>query len=498
MRRLPRGVSHDVEVIVIGGGPAGAAAARLLALWGHRVLLLTRPAPGPPLAESLTPSCTRLLEQIGVLEAVNAAGFIRSTGHTVRWGTADDRVERFAGGASGWQVSRDAFDRVLLNQAKVGGALVHRHASVRDVSAEGERYVVRYEERGQTRTAQSSWVVDATGRAGLMSRLGSTRRAVGSRTTAIVGLWERRPSWGLSDESHTFVESYPGGWAWSVPLSRIRRQVTVMLDPSRTELAAGRRLRQTYREELARTEMMRRLSADARFIGSVWARDATSYECTSPAGPRVLLAGDAASFVDPLSSFGVKKALASGWLAAVTIHSALTEPAIEQAAVDFFAARSVAMVAGLRRQFTALAGEAHDAHPAGFWDDRAGRDADAELSEPDIAALRMDTEVRAAFDAIRTRERLRLESVPGIRREPRPVVVANRVVLAEHLIIPGQSLPLRYVRNVDLVVLAGLAPSFDDVPLLFDAYVRAAAPVALPDVVSALAVLVAKGVLRFA
>ena len=491
-------MSHDVEVIVIGGGPAGAAAARLLARWGHRVLVLTRPAPGPPLAESLTPSCTRLLEQIGVLEAVNAAGFVRSTGHTVRWGTTDDRVERFAEGNSGWQVSREAFDRVLLNQAKLGGALVHRHASVRDVMHEGERYVVRYEERGQTRTAQASWIVDATGRTGLMSRQGSTRRAVGPRTTAIVGLWEQRPSWGLADESHTFVESYPGGWAWSVPLSRIRRQVTVMLDPSRTALAAGPRLRQTYREELARTELIRRITADARFIGSVWARDASSYECTSPQGSRVIPVGDAASFVDPLSSFGVKKALASGWLAAVAIHSALTEPAIERAAVEFYAAREVAMVAGLRRQFTALAGEARDAHPAGFWDDRAGRDADAELSEPDVAALRTDPEVRAAFDALRTRARLQLESVPGIRREQRPVVVGNRVVLTEHLLVPGQSMALRYVRNVDLVVLAGLAPSFDDVPLLFDAYVRAGGPVTLPDLVSALAVLVAKGVLRFA
>ncbi|MDQ8165891.1 MAG: NAD(P)/FAD-dependent oxidoreductase [Gemmatimonadota bacterium] len=491
-------MSHDVDVIVIGGGPAGSTAARLLAVWGHRALLLTRPAPGPPLAESLTPSCARLLEQIGVLAAVNGAGFVRSTGHTVRWGTADDRVERFAGGTCGWQVSRDAFDRVLLNQAKVGGALVHRHASVRDVTHDGQRHVVQYEERGHTRIARASWVVDASGRTGFTSRQGSARRILGPRTTAIVGLWEQRPSWGLADESHTFVESYRGGWAWSVPLSRIRRQVTVMLDPSRTELASGRRLRQTYREELARTDLMRRITPDARFIGSVWARDATSYECASSAGVRLLAVGDAASFVDPLSSFGVKKALASGWLGAVAVHSALTEPAMEQAAVDFYVARQLAMMTGLRRQFAVLAGEAREAHPAGFWDDRAGRDADADLNEPDIGALRTDTAVRAAFDAIRERECLQLASVPGVEREQRPAVAGNRVVLTEHLIVPGQSLPLRFVRNVDLVVLARLAPSCDDVPQLFDAYVRAAAPVALPDFISALAVLVAKGVLRFA
>ncbi len=494
-----RGTDESVDVAVLGGGPAGAAATRLLAETGHRVVLLTRPAPGPPLAESLTPSCSKLLERVGVRDAMDGADFVRSSGHTVRWETDAERVELFAGGELGWQVRRDRFDRLLVSSAKAAGAEIHRHASVRAVEqGEDQRVRVAYEERGRARHLVARWVVDATGRSGLMSRSGSGRTNRGPRTVAIVGLWERRPRWPLANPSHTHVESYPGGWAWSVPVSPTRRQVTVMLDPTRTDVAGGNRLRITYREELARTTMIRELTRGARFLGSPWARDASSYECANAAYGRILVAGDAASFVDPLSSFGVKKALASGWLAAVVVHSVLMDPPLAGPALGLFAARDRAMVAGLKRQLQQLAGDAAAAYPGGFWADRAGTDVVDDAGEPNVSALRLDPDVRAAFDQIRSRPSLGLHAVEGVRREVRATVLDRTVVLREHLVVPAFPDGLRYVRNVDLVVLAGLATTHDQVPALFDAYCASAPPVSLPDLLGALAVLVGKGILRFA
>jgi len=493
---------EPIDVAILGGGPAGATAARLLAEWGHRVVLLTRPAPGPPLAESLTPSCARILARVGVLEAVNRANFIRSTGHTVLWG-GDERVERFANGEHGWQISRDRFDRVLLGEATKGGATVRRHASVRAVAQQADGTCrVTFDERGRSQSLTAQWVIDCTGRSGLMSRAGRARIATGPRTMAIVGLWERRPRWDVADESHTHVESYPGGWAWSVPLSRTRRQVTVMLDPSRTNVARGSRLPSTYRGELARTTMMRAMTARARLLGGPWARDASSYECGAPtpsgAHRRLLTAGDAASFVDPLSSFGVKKAMTSAWLAAVVVHTVMRNGALEEEAVAFAAGRERAMVAGLQRRFDQLAHEAAEADPTGFWADRAGVDEGDLTGEPDVAALRLDAGVRSAFDEIRSRASLDLRLAPHTHREPRPVVVGHELALVDHLVVPAFPGGVRYVRNVDLVLLADLAPGHDSVPALFDAYNAAATPVPLPDFLGALAVLVGKGVLIFA
>ena len=113
----------EFDVIVIGGGPAGAAAGRLLAAWGHSVLVLTKPIDeARGLAESLPPSTRKLLAAVGVLEAVEAAGFYRTTGNTVWWGEADGRVETFpqAGEAAGYQVFRPAFDRLLIAQRRSG------------------------------------------------------------------------------------------------------------------------------------------------------------------------------------------------------------------------------------------------------------------------------------------------------------------------------------------------------------------------------------------
>lgn len=487
-----------VDVAVLGGGPAGSAAAKLLADWGHSVTLLTRPAPGPPLAESLTPSCAKLLGRVGVLEAMDGAPFVRSTGHTVQWGRSEERIERFADGARGWQVSRDALDHLLLEHANAAGATVHRRASVRAVSGASGVQRISYEERGRLRTLTARRVIDCTGRAGLMSRRGPGRAAVGPRTVAIIGVWERKPDWGIADESHTLVESYPGGWAWSVPLTRTRRQVTVMLDPARTHVAAGTRLRITYREELARTTMLRRTCEHARFIGNPWARDASSYECDTPARGRMLAAGDAASFVDPLSSYGVKKALAGGWLAAVVVHTALTDERLEVPAMRLYTERERAVVAGLRRQFDALAREAHSAHEAGFWADRSGLDPGAPDADPDIAALRHDSDVRTAFDEIRVRKTLRLSPVAGVRREPRPIVEGNLVVLVDHLVTPAFPRGIRFVRSVNLIMLAELAPKHAGVPAQFDAYCASAGSVPLPDFLGALAVLVGKGIVRFA
>jgi hypothetical protein len=110
-------MASDREVVIAGGGPAGAVAARLLAGWGVGVELLTRPAPHRALIESLPPSAGKILEHAGLGPAVDAAGFIRATGNTAWWGAGPARTEPFGASGLGYQVLRSRFDRVLLDQA---------------------------------------------------------------------------------------------------------------------------------------------------------------------------------------------------------------------------------------------------------------------------------------------------------------------------------------------------------------------------------------------
>ena len=491
-------------MVVVGGGPAGSTAASLLAAWGHRVTLLARAFPSPTLAESVPPSCARLLDRIGVRGAIDASGFVRSTGNTVWWGGGDARAESFGEGRLGYQLPRAALDELLLARAEGSGARVVDDAIATDVEMarpEPERVAVTYETGGERRSVMGHWVLDCTGRAGLVARRGWRQVQPGGRTLALVGIWEKSGGWGLDDESHTLVESHPGGWVWSVPVTATRRYVTVMVDPSRTVVGGRRELSAAYLRELGRTRRLAPLCRDATLVGEPWARDASPYSAIRASDDGLLLVGDAASFVDPLSSFGIKKALASAWLAAVVVHTSISDPARSRAARDLYDDREREMYDSLAHRTSALSREAAGAFPAGFWSERADADdVGVEVLAPEINidALRRDPKVLAAFDGLRARDSIHLRAAPALRRASRPIVRGNEVVVEPHLVAPAFPGGVRYIRSVDLLTIVDLGPSHHQVPDLYDAYNRAAAPVPLGDFLGALSVLVGKGVLTHA
>ena len=271
------------DVAVIGGGPAGSAAARLLASWGHSVLVLARAARQPPLAESLPPSCVKLFDEIGVRAVIDRAGFIRATGNTVQWGDRNRRVEVFDAGL-GYQVVRDRFDELLLDGAQAAGASVERDVSARDAEREGDLWRVQIERATGADTVRARWILDCSGRAGVIARRGWRRADSAARTIAVAGVWDRTGAWPLEDPSHTFVESYANGWAWSIPVSASRRFVTVMLDPRVTDLPGRAELEAAYHAELTRTPALRELVQGASLVGAPWACDATPYSSSRVAG----------------------------------------------------------------------------------------------------------------------------------------------------------------------------------------------------------------------
>src|SRR5687768_9591950 len=188
------------DVLIIGGGPAGAAAATLLTQWGHSVVVLSRPSVVGDLAESLPPSCRKLFDRIGASEALDGAGFIRTTGNTVWWG-GKEHVATFAPGERGYQVVRSRFDELLLH--RVGGQTVLGTTSVTSefVRRDGA-YRVRCEAGGGVREIAARWVLDCSGRAGVVARRGWRAAPSRGRTLALVANWERAGGWGLTDETH--------------------------------------------------------------------------------------------------------------------------------------------------------------------------------------------------------------------------------------------------------------------------------------------------------
>lgn len=450
--------SGSSEVTVLGGGPAGGAASLLLTSWGHRVKLITKAGVDHRLAVSLPPSVDKLFAAIGVSDAIDRANFIRSTGNTVWWG-ASSRVERFASGALGWQVDVSQLAHVILQRAIAAGVLV---------------------ERQLVSEVPSGLVLDCTGRSGVVARAKNVRRLdQGHRTIALVGEWQRNDQWPVPDDTHTLIESYDDGWMWSVPVGEGVRHIAAMVDPQRSGLARGGSRKDIYGAEIAKTHEFKRLTAGASLVDGPWGWDASQYDASEYAGDGWLLVGDAGSFIDPLSSAGVKKALASAWLSAVVAHTCLTSPSMTSHALSFFSDREREIATHLQRESVRFMSEAATGHSHAFWADR---------SEEDDAPSDRD-EIRRAFERLRVADRLAVRIGSGISIAPKPIIRGRELVLEPHVLPAG----IRYVSGIDLVVLLELGPSATQVPDLYDAYVKRAGSASLHDFLSALATAFARG-----
>ena len=497
-------------VLILGAGPAGCAAARLLAAWGHRVLVIERPdGDRRALAESIPPSADRVLGTLGMLPAVRDAGFHPWRGNTVWWGNDQARVETFPIGVAGHQVDRSRFDRLLRHLALEAGADV-RAGLVRDVviptlaepsPGESTGTSVLVEADGRTERIGASFVLDCSGRAGLIARHGRRRlrRAESShRTIALAGQW-RATHWPGADDGHTLVAAYTDGWAWSVATEPGLRQFTVMVDPVRSDLARRMSSRDVYLAELAKVGPFQPLLQAAALTDAPWGADASVYDARRYSGPDFLLVGDAASFIDPLSSFGVKKALASGWLAAIATHTALTRPDMQDAALAFYDRREREVYAAARARSAQFAVQASARTAEPFWLARAATLDDPHTwSDIDTDALARDVDVLAAFDDLKRRSAIALEPSPTVTVLPRALVRGREIVLDDHIVLPDAPDGVRYLRGIDLVALTRLAPAHRDVGDLCAAVARHHPGVALPDILGALSFLIARGALAHA
>ena len=201
----------------------------------------------------------------------------------------------------------------------------------------------------------------------------------------------------------------------------------------------------------------------------------------------------------------MKKALASGWLAGVTAHTALIDPQMTEVAADFFDAREREVYRSYRRRSAEFFEEAAAAHGHGYWSTRAeaartaagegdGLDPDRleDLDGPPVP----EHDVRAAFERIRARESLGAVRGSTVREVERAAIAHQRIVLEQHLATDQHPEGIRFVRNVDLRRMSRLALEHDQVPDLWSAYNGVETPVPLPDFLIALATAFAAGLLE--
>jgi flavin-dependent dehydrogenase len=338
-------VRTNVDVVVVGGGPAGSTAGALLARRGHRVVILERERfPREHVGESLLPYCYPIFQELGVLEDLSRR-FVRKPG--VRFVDTDGLAQTtwcFAHVIKdpsylSFHVIRSEFDELLLENAARCGAAVHQGTRVQEVDLDaGEGWVDVEASNGTTgrRRYRARFVVDASGRdTFLASRMKAKRPHPRLDRAALSTHWAGARYQGGIEEGLLQIVYLGGqkkGWIWAIPVGTDRVSVGVVLDHAHLRARRAQLLRDgsqhwqvdLYQEELLSSPFIRGVLTDARMIQPLMFNGDYSYSVTRKHGPNFALVGDASAFIDPIFASGVYLSMNSSRLVADAVGVALS------------------------------------------------------------------------------------------------------------------------------------------------------------------------------
>ena len=332
----------SIDVVVIGGGPGGSTAATMLARKGWQVVLLERERfPREHVGESLLPASLPVLDELGVLPAVQAAGFLPKQGATMVWGR--DRTpwswyfrETNQQYPHAYQVWRPHFDQLLLENSRSHGVDVREGHQVVDVLFdEGHATGVRYTtDSGASGVVNARFVVDASGQGALLGRKLQVRQwDAFFQNLAVYGYFTGAQRLPEPDATNIFIESYSHGWFWHIPLHTGWMSVGVVVDSQTGQEGLRQGGPEPFlRQQIAQAPNTARMLEQAQLVSGPFVTRDWSYVSDEVVGDGFVLVGDAACFVDPLFSAGVHLALTAGVLAAAFVTTALKDPTMREAA----------------------------------------------------------------------------------------------------------------------------------------------------------------------
>lgn len=317
------GIERDV--VIIGGGPAGATAATLLAQRGYDVLVLEAlEFPRVHVGESLIPAANRVLERLGVLDAIGALGCPakygvrfyteRGAGRPFYFSEASDPALHMT-----WQVRRSDFDAMLLERARAAGAELAMRTPAREVlcTSSGEvRGVVAMRPDGQRQTIRARLVLDASGQRGLVTKHFGVREHIDGLANA--ACWSHfdgvRLDAGKDAGSTLIYRVRRDTWLWLIPLPD---SVSIgVVTPMRALASFGKDPVSILEAAIAACPAIGERMNGAERVAPVRVAKDFSYRATCEGGPGWALIGDALGFMDPVYSSGLFLALRSAELAA--------------------------------------------------------------------------------------------------------------------------------------------------------------------------------------
>ena len=324
------------EVVIVGGGPGGAASAVHLAKRGIKSIIIEKDTfPRFHIGESMTGECGQAVRDLG-LEA-EMAKIPKTIKHGVTvygqggkgtfWLPVMKRDE--AGELvknSTWQVKRSDFDRIVLNKALEEGSELVRGKATRALQKEdGTVYGVEVRlENGETETIEADVVLDASGIATFLSTIGVASQKERGKYDRQIAIYSHVKGARRDEEDNTLIfYEKKNHWAWFIPIDEDTVSIGVVT-PSDYYRECGEEMRDFYLREMTKINpALSERVPDVTLVEEVRATSNYSYHVHNFTGKGFLCVGDAHRFIDPIFSFGLHFALKEASLAADAIAAYL-------------------------------------------------------------------------------------------------------------------------------------------------------------------------------
>lgn len=328
---------EEVDILVIGGGPAGSVAASILHQKGYKLKVVEKlKFPRFVIGESLLPRCMEALEEAGFLDAIKQYGFQEKFGAKFirNESTCEyDFSQSFTPGWTWtWQVPRADFDNLLCEELAKKGLPVDFETGVTNIEFFDDHTITSLEDKnGNTSQVKAKYIVDGSGYGRVIPKLLGLDKESSQpkRKTIFAHLKDPNRTSYHEPNRITVIVHRPDTWIWIIPFSNGNTSVGFVGDPEYLNGIQGSNLTEQLRHLISIQPEIAERFRDVDFVFEGRSLESWSVTTDTFYGNRFVLTGNVTEFLDPVFSSGVTLATVSAQKAADLVDRTLKGESVD-------------------------------------------------------------------------------------------------------------------------------------------------------------------------